>query len=314
MSRSLILAGALALSALSGMAHAGSWTLDPEASHLAYGSIKKDSIGEVNSFSGLIGTVSPEGSVTVSIDLASVETWIDIRNERMIEHVFEGVAMATVSSEVDMGALESLDVGETSVIDAETVLSFVGTEVSLEAELLVARLSETRVMVTTNDMIFVSTEELGIDPGIDKLMELAGLPGITRTAPVTFRLVFEADEKKAEAAPAAADTSATEVAALLGDPAAGKKVYRKCRACHALDEGRNGVGPHLAGLMGRTAGAVDGFAYSEALAGSGLSWNAETLAAFLANPKGVVPGNKMAFPGVREAEDIQNLIAYLAQN
>lgn len=193
MFRSLIVAGAVTFTALSGVAEAGSWALDAEASHVAYGSIKKDTIGEVNSFSGLSGTVTPDGAVSVSIDLSSIETYVDIRNERMIEHVFKGAATATISSEIDMTELEALGVGETTVVDAEAVLSFVGAEVPVEAELLVVRLSETRAMVTTNDMVFVSTEDLGVNAGIDKLMELAKLPGITRTAPVTLRFVFDAD-------------------------------------------------------------------------------------------------------------------------
>jgi hypothetical protein len=77
------------------------------------------------------------------------------------------------------------------VLDVEGALAFLGATVEIETEMFVARMSETKVLVTTNDMIFVSTEDLGVSAGIDKLMELAKLPGITRTIPVTIRFVFD---------------------------------------------------------------------------------------------------------------------------
>lgn len=286
---------------------AGSWTLSPEGSHLAYGSIKKDTVGEVNSFTGLSGHVSAEGQAKIKIDLSSVETNIDIRNERMIEHVFRNAGSATLTAAFDMEEVSALGVGETTVVDAEAALSLAGTEVEFDAEMFVARLSETSVLVTTNDMVFLGTEEAGVTAGIDKLMELASLPGITRTVPITARFLFTMDEKKA------ASSAAVPVvlAAVEGDIKAGKKVYRKCKACHQLKEGRNGAGPTLFGVFGAKAGAVEGFRYSKAMQDSGLVWTAESLASFLADPKGVVPGNKMQFPGLKKEADITNVIAYL---
>jgi cytochrome c2 len=96
-----------------------------------------------------------------------------------------------------------------------------------------------------------------------------------------------------------------------GDPEAGKKVFNKCRACHVTDQEQNRVGPHLVGLFGREAGAVDSFKYSNAMKESGITWNDETVAAYVADPKGYIPDNKMAFAGVKDDADIQNLIAYL---
>ena len=103
------------------------------------------------------------------------------------------------------------------------------------------------------------------------------------------------------------------VPAQAGDAAAGEKVFNKCKACHQVgDKAKNRVGPVLNGIVGRPAGAAEGFKYSNALSGSGLTWNEATLAAFLADPKATVPGNKMAFPGLRKDEDIANVIAFLA--
>ncbi|MEO0386462.1 MAG: YceI family protein [Pseudomonadota bacterium] len=167
------------------------WILNGAESKLAYGSIKKNVIGEVNHFAGLTGSVSETGSVDVTIDLFSVETWVDIRNERMREHVFGAAPKAHLSAEIDMDAVNAMAPGETAVVDVEGTLSFAGAEMDIYTEMFVARLGTDRALVTTDEMIMVSTAELGIDAGVDTLKKLAELPGITRVAPVTLRLVFE---------------------------------------------------------------------------------------------------------------------------
>ncbi|MTI02323.1 cytochrome c family protein [Roseibium sp. RKSG952] len=288
---------------------AETWTLTPEGSHLAYGSIKKDTVGEVNSFTNLSGRVSADGKAEIEIDLSSVETNIDIRNERMIEYVFRKAGSATLTAEFDMEEISGLATGATAIVDAEAVLSLAGTQVEFDAEMFVARLSETTVMVSTNDMVFISTEDAGVNAGVDKLMELAELPGITRTVPVTARLMFTLDDKKAEAAPTAA--AVVETASLAGDPKAGKKVFRKCKACHELKPGRNTVGPTLHGVINASAGQVEGFKYSGALQDSGIVWTEAALTEFLANPRKSIPGNRMAFPGLKKDTDIADVIAYI---
>jgi cytochrome c len=120
-----------------------------------------------------------------------------------------------------------------------------------------------------------------------------------------------------EAAPAEGEAEATiDVAALLtaGDAGAGEAVFKKCGACHKLD-GTDGVGPHLNGVVNRGKGSIAGFGYSEALvAMSADSWTPENLFGFLENPKGYMPGTKMAFAGLPKPEDRANVIAYLAAN
>ena len=78
-----------------------------------------------------------------------------------------------------------------------------------------------------------------------------------------------------------------------GDAEAGKTVYNQCAACHAIEEGVNRVGPSLYGVMGREAGSVEGFAYSDAMKNSGVTWDEETLSAFLEDPRAYIPGNRM---------------------
>ncbi len=172
---------------------AADWTLNSDASHLAYGTVKIDDIGEVNSLTNLSGHVSEEGNVEIEIDLSSVETNIDIRNERMIEYVFRKAATATLTAGIDMTEVSKLDIGASTVVEVDATLSLVGTDVDFYTDMFILRVSETSVMVSTNDMVFISTEEAGVTAGVDKLMELAGLPGITRTVPVTARLMFNQD-------------------------------------------------------------------------------------------------------------------------
>lgn len=99
------------------------------------------------------------------------------------------------------------------------------------------------------------------------------------------------------------------------DIEAGEKVFRKCKACHAVGDGaKNKVGPHLNDLFGRTAGEIADYKYSKAMldkGGEGLVWDDETLAAYLAAPKKYVKGTKMAFAGLKKDEDIANITAYL---
>lgn len=94
------------------------------------------------------------------------------------------------------------------------------------------------------------------------------------------------------------------------DAEEGKNVFKKCKACHAID-GKNKVGPHLDGVFGRKAGAVEGFKYSDAMANSGKTWDEATLDAYLADPKGYIPGNKMVFVGLKDEADRKNIVAYI---
>ena len=99
-----------------------------------------------------------------------------------------------------------------------------------------------------------------------------------------------------------------------GDAAAGKTAYGRCAACHSITPGRNGVGPSLFGVVGRKAGSLEGFKYSDAMVESDVIWSTSTLDSHLADVKGFIPGNRMGifYPaGVANADDRANIIAYL---
>lgn len=96
------------------------------------------------------------------------------------------------------------------------------------------------------------------------------------------------------------------------DAEAGKKVFAKCAPCHSIGPGaKNKAGPELNGILGRPAASVEGFTYSTAMKNSGITWNDEKLHEWLKDPKALVPGTKMFFPGIKDEIDRDDLIAYI---
>lgn len=97
-----------------------------------------------------------------------------------------------------------------------------------------------------------------------------------------------------------------------GDAAAGKTVFMKCMVCHSPAQGKNVVGPSLFGIVGRASASVPNFNYSDAMKAANKTWDEATLDVYLTNPKALVPGTKMLFAGMPDANDRANLIAFLA--
>ena len=112
---------------------------------------------------------------------------------------------------------------------------------------------------------------------------------------------------------AAGVSSATEV----GDAVNGAKVFQQCKACHQVGKGaKDRVGPQLNGVFGRRAGIIEGFRYSKSMdrmGSDGLTWTAETLDAYIENPKALVSKTRMNFKGIKDAADRRDLLAYLRQ-
>ena len=98
------------------------------------------------------------------------------------------------------------------------------------------------------------------------------------------------------------------------DAAAGEKVFTQCRACHQIGESaKNAVGPVLNGLFGRHSGSVEGYNYSPANKNSGITWDEATFKEYIKDPKAKIPGTKMAFAGIKNETEINNLWAFIAQ-
>jgi cytochrome c2 len=119
------------------------------------------------------------------------------------------------------------------------------------------------------------------------------------------------DTATATAAPTAAATAkAAPTTAAVTEPAA----FAVCKACHSVEPGKNGIGPSLAGIFGDKAATVPGFEFSDAMKSSGLTWNQATLDRYLTDPRGTVPGTKMAFGGVADAAKRQAIIDWIKAN
>ena len=98
------------------------------------------------------------------------------------------------------------------------------------------------------------------------------------------------------------------------DAAAGEKVFAQCRACHQVGpSAKNGVGPHLNGLIGRHSGSVEGYNYSPANKNSGIMWDEATFRDYVKDPKARIPGTKMVYAGLKDEQRITDLVAYLKQ-
>ena len=111
-----------------------------------------------------------------------------------------------------------------------------------------------------------------------------------------------------------ASSSYTEEAPSAGHREAGAIVFKKCMACHQVGEGaRNGIGPVLNGVVGRPVGNYPGYSYSTATKNAGLVWDEPTLARYLRAPRSLIPGTRMAFPGLTKDQEIMDVIAYLQQ-
>lgn len=127
-----------------------------------------------------------------------------------------------------------------------------------------------------------------------------------------YTIPVEGGEGGGEAAGGGEDEAALFAAAYeAADPAAGEKVFNKCKACHKID-GTNGTGPHLDGVVGRPVASVAGFEFSGALKALGGDWTPEHMEGFLKNPKGYAAGTKMGFAGLPKIDDRASVIKYLS--
>jgi len=106
-------------------------------------------------------------------------------------------------------------------------------------------------------------------------------------------------------------TCAASLAHAQGDAARGERYFVDCASCHSLTAGENGVGPSLAGVIGRKAGTLDDYRYSPALKRSNIVWSPQTLETFIADPQKAVPANRMPYAGLTNAGERGDLIAYL---
>lgn len=168
------------------------WTLDNDSSTLSFVTVKADHVGEVHTFDRLSGNIEDDGGVEITIELASVNTLIDIRNERMQNMLFETnlFPQAVISGDIDLDAVTALGAGASQSMSVEFDLDVHGDSNSYTAEVMVTR-TESGVVASTLKPIIVTADAHGLVTGVEALREVAGLPSISRAVPVSFTVVFD---------------------------------------------------------------------------------------------------------------------------
>ena len=168
------------------------WELDNNSSTLSFVTVKADHVGEVHTFDQLSGDINDDGSVQITIELASVNTLVDIRNERMQNMLFETnlFPQATITGEIDLDAVAAMDAGVSQAISVDFDLAIHGETSSYTAGVLVTR-TESGVLASTLKPIIVMADTHGLVRGVEALREVAGLPSISRAVPVSFNVIFE---------------------------------------------------------------------------------------------------------------------------
>lgn len=168
------------------------WALNNEASVLNFVSVKKNTIGETHRFNQLAGTISQDGAFKATIKLASVNTNIPIRDERMKTMLFDlaNFPQADITGNT-VNAFKTPAAGEAKIEAVKLQLAINGKNIPLEARLRVVGLGKQGLLVSTIEPLLLDAAALGYTEGVDKLREVAQLPSISTVVPVTFSLVFD---------------------------------------------------------------------------------------------------------------------------
>ncbi|MFA9459984.1 YceI family protein [Thiohalorhabdus sp. Cl-TMA] len=167
------------------------WQLDAQRSSLFFVSTKKNTVAETHHFDDISGKYE-QGQARLAIDLASVETNIDIRNERMQEHLFEvgDFATALVTVEVPEQRVADLAPGDNLILDTTATLSLHGSEKPVDTVLSVTRLADDTIQVANLRPVIINAGDFGLARGVEKLREIAGLPSISPAVPAQFTLYY----------------------------------------------------------------------------------------------------------------------------
>lgn len=182
---------AIALMSMATTASAN-WALNNAESSIDYISIKKSKVAELNTFKTLSGRIDSNGQAQVDIDLSSVETNVDIRNERMKSILFKVAtfAKANISTKVDTAKLNNMKVGESFVSKEKMTISMHGQKVDVDVEMRTTKLAGNKILASTVKPLIINAADFAYVEGIEKLREIAKLPSISLAVPVTVSLVF----------------------------------------------------------------------------------------------------------------------------
>lgn len=182
----------LAASLLSTSVMASDWQVNQDHSRVSFISIKKTDIAEVNHFKHVAGSLTDAGAFSLSIDLTSVDTGVEIRDQRMQSVLFEVAQFPTLTIDavVNPKLLAGLKVGDTLTTQVEATIMLHGQKQQKSFDVLVAKLSDKKMVVSSLAPVIVQANEFGLVAGVEKLKELAGLPSISLAVPVSFVLTL----------------------------------------------------------------------------------------------------------------------------
>ena len=168
------------------------WNLVNEESRINFISIKASDVAEIHTFKDLSGSVKNNGEAQVIINLASLETLIPIRNERMANLLFETklYPIATFKLGVDLQSILLIETGKSLDATFKGVLALKSKQFSIPIKLSVTRLSDRTFSVTSSEPLLLNADRLGLSDGIESLRVIAGLPSISKSVSVTFSLIF----------------------------------------------------------------------------------------------------------------------------
>ena len=181
----------LALTCFSLIAHS-EWVVDTKNSHVGFASVKNKTIAENHRLTGLTGSVGSDGEALVSIDLATVETLVPIRNERIREILFDvaNFPSATIKTKLDMDQINSISSGETEGLRIPLSIGLKSIKISKSVMVNVVRSGENIYDVASADPIMIRASDFSLLDGVKTLKEMAGLQSIEPVVPVTFNLRF----------------------------------------------------------------------------------------------------------------------------
>lgn len=186
--------GVVGLFLLSMGVQAADWEVDNAQSQLSFISTKKVNVAEVHHFKQLSGQLDESGKFSLAIDLASVNTGVEIRDSRMKEFLFKvaDFPTANISAQIDPAMLSDLAVGASEETSIDGMLSLHDQQKSLTFDVLVTKVSDEELLVVSAQPLILNVADFDLVAGVEKLRELAGLPSISHAVPVSFYLTLNA--------------------------------------------------------------------------------------------------------------------------
>lgn len=171
---------------------AASWSVQEDASQVSFVSVKKNSIGESHTLSGISGTISNKGLVNLSIDLNSVETLIPVRNERLKTLFFETETFqhAVATGQLDLTEIKTLKIGQLIKQQVEVTVDLHGVKVDIPMHVQVTVLENHQLSVSMTEPVVINVTDFDLLEGLEALTTIAKLPSISAAVPVTGQLLF----------------------------------------------------------------------------------------------------------------------------